>query len=246
MVTVILAIAAQIVQEARRTRLLWLLAGLAAAALGVAGFIGAASLAEARQNQAAVVAALLRVASVFLVAAFTVASIAREQADKGQELLLALPVPRAAWLFGKLTGFGLVALAPALLFGALAVAAAPPMAALVWSVSLLCELWIVAAFAVLAALSLSSVAAALSATLAFYLLARAAAGLVLLARERGGSLVLETIAALLPNLDQFARADWLVYGDAGPAQLARVAAQAALYLALLAALTLADLYRKEL
>lgn len=245
MLKTIAAIARQLVQEAWSTRLPWLLGGLTLAALGAGGFVGAVALTETRQTQTAVLAALLRLCAVFLVAAFAATSIAREQADKGQELLLALPVPRAAYLLGKLAGLGAVALGPALLFGALALAAAPPPAALAWSVSLLCELWIVAAFALLAALGLSSVMASLSATLAFYLLARAIAGFQMLAQERGGSAVLDLIARLLPHLDRFTRADWLVYGDAGAAQLGSVAAQTALYLPLLAALALADLYRKD-
>ena len=242
----IATLARQVVQEALHTRLPWLLLGLTAAGLGAAGFIGAVALTDTLQTQTALLAALLRMCAVFLVATFAVTSIARESADKGQELLLALPIPRAAYLLGKLAGLGVVALGPVLLFGALAFAAAPPPAALAWSVSLLCELWIVAAFALLAALGLSGVMGALSATLAFYVLARAMAGFQLLAQERGGSLVLDAIAALLPRLDGFTRADWLVYGDAGAAQLAAVAAQTALYLPLLAGLALADLYRKEL
>lgn len=246
MLHAIATIARQLAHEAWSTRLAWLLGGITLAALGMAGFIGAVALTETRQTQVALLAALLRLCAVFLVAAFAVTSIAREQADKGQELLLALALPRAAYLLGKLAGLALVALGPVLLFGALALAAAPAQAALVWSLSLLCELWIVAAFALLAALGLPGVMAALSATLAFYLLARAIGGLQLLAQERGGAPLLDLIARLLPHLDRFTRADWLVYGDAGAAQLAHVAAQTALYLPLLAALALADLYRKDL
>lgn len=237
-------IAREVVHEALRMRLAWVLAGLCALAFGLAGFIGAVALTDTRATQTALLAALLRLAAIFIVAGFTVTSIVREADEQGQQLLLALPLPRAAWLLGKLAGLGLVALAPALLFGALAFAAAPAAAALAWSVSLWCELWIVAAFALLAALGLSSALAALAATLAFYLLARAIGGFQLLAEQRGGSALLDLIGTMLPRLDGYASADWLVYGQ--PAPLGPILLHSAIAIALLAALALADLYRKEL
>ena len=51
---------------------------------------------------------MLRVASVFLVATFVITSMVREASDKGLELLLALPMPRAVYLAGKLAGFGIL------------------------------------------------------------------------------------------------------------------------------------------
>ena len=231
MLHVTTAIATQVLLEALRNRLAWVLAGLTALALGLAAFIGALTLTETVQVQTALSAALLRICAVFLVAGMVVTSMAREAADKGQEMLLALPVPRAAYLFGKLGGFALAAAIPALLFGALALLVAPALPAFVWTVSLLCELWIVAAFALLCALGIGNTLAALAATLAFYLLSRIG--------------TIDVVSALLPRLDRFTRAEWLVYGDAGLAQLAPVLGQSAIYVALLGAAALFDLYRKN-
>jgi hypothetical protein len=235
------SIAWHVVIEAARNRLGWVLAGLTALALGAAAFAGALALTESIQTQVVLGAALLRIVAVFLVAGFVVTSIAREATDKGQEMLLALALPRSAYLLGKLAGFCLVALAPALLFGAIALVFAPAPWALVWSVSLACELWIVAAFALLAALGMRQLLAALAATLAFYMLARAIGGIAALADSR----VVDVLSALLPHLDGFTRADWLVYG-AGMRELMPVLAQTALYVPLLAAAALADLYRKNI
>ncbi len=246
MFTAIATIAVHTVLEALRNRLGWLLAALTAAVLGAGAFAGQLAITESAQAQVALVAALLRLCAVFVVAGFVVTSIAREAADKGQELLLALALPRAAYVLGKLAGFFLVALMPALVFGALALVAAPPVAALVWTASLVCELWIVAAFALLCALGMAHVVTALAASAAFYLLARIVGELALLAQARSGHLIVDLLAALLPHLDQFTRAEWLVYGDAGLAQLLPVLAQTALYLPLLAAAALVDLYRKNI
>lgn len=231
MMHVAAAIATQVLIEALRNRLAWVLAGLSALVLGLAAFAGALTLTETVQVQTALAAAILRICAVFLVAGMVVTSMAREATDKGQEMLLALPVPRAAYLFGKLAGFGLAAVIPALLFGALALLVAPALPAFVWTVSLVCEMWIVAAFALLCALGIGNALAALTATLAFYLLARIG--------------TIDIVAALLPRLDHFTRAEWLVYGDAGLAHLGPVLGQTAIYVVLLGAAALFDLYRKN-
>lgn len=243
----VFAIAACTVLEARRNRFGSVLALLAAAALAACGFLGQLALTETLQLQAALLAAMLRLGAVFLVAAFVIASLLREANDKGLELLLALPMPRAAWLGGRLLGFGLVALLPALLCGALAALFAPPGQAALWALSLLCELWIMAAFSLLCALTLSQLLPALAASAAFYLLARSLSGLQLLAHGRGAiGTALDALALLLPRLDGFARTDWLVYHSASAAQLLPLLAQAAIYLALLGAAALFDLYRKNI
>lgn len=241
--------------EALRNRLLWLLLLMAAGAVAVSGFLNELALTESRQLQAALLGAVLRLAAVFLVATFVVTSMARESSDKGLELLMALPLPRAVYLFGKLAGFGALALLPALLFGALGLFFAPPAQAALWAFSLLCECWIVAAFSVLCMLTLSQVLPALAAAFAFYLLARVIAALQLLghgaasvqsASQQALNAGIDALALLLPHLDQFTRSDWLVYHSGGTAELAAIAVQTAIYVTLLAAAALFDLHRKHI
>lgn len=248
-------IAAYTLKEALRNRLLWVLGVLAAGAVGVAGFLGELALTDSAALQVALLAAVLRLSCVFLVAAFVVTSMVREANDKGLDLLLALPYPRATYVAGKLLGFCALALLPATLFGLLALLLAPPLQCLLWSVSLLCELWLVAAFGLLCVLTLTQVVPALAATFGFYLLARALGGLQLLghAQEQAASSgqrllgnAIDALAFVLPRLDTFTRTEWLVYHDGKAADLGALLAQTALYLALLGAAALFDLYRKEL
>jgi ABC-type transport system involved in multi-copper enzyme maturation permease subunit len=252
-----LTIARYTLKEAMRNRLLWLLLAAAAGAVGLSGFLQELALTESRQLQAALLAAVLRLAAVFLIATFVISSMVREANDKGLELLLALPLPRAAWLLGKLAGFGLLALLPALLFGALGLFFAPPDQAAMWALSLLCELWIVAAFSVLSMLTLKQVLPALAAAGGFYLLARSIGTLQLLGHGPGrgsggghGQAWLDAgvnlLALLLPHLDQYTRSDWLVYHNGSAAELGAILLQTALALLLLAAAALFDLYRKNI
>jgi hypothetical protein len=241
----IFTIAAYTLLEALRNRLAWVLGALALGALALGGLLGQLALTESGALQAVLLAALLRLCCVLLVASFAIAGVAREAGDKGQELLLALAMPRAAYVLGKLAGFALVALLPALLFGAMAALLAPPAWCAAWALSLWCELWIVAAFGLLCVLSLGQLPSALAATLAFYLLARAIGGLQAIAREAGAPLrmAIDALAALLPHLDQFTRSEWLVYGGA---QLGPLLAQTALCVGLLGAAALFDFYRRQL
>jgi ABC-type transport system involved in multi-copper enzyme maturation permease subunit len=253
MIPASLTIARYTLLEALRNRLLWLVLLMALGAVGVSGFLTELALTESRQLQAALLGAVLRLAAVFLIATFVVTSMLREANDHGLQMLMALPMPRAVYLFGKLAGFGALALLPALLFGALGLFFAPPAQAALWAVSLLCECWIVAAFAVLCSLTLNQVPPALAAAFSFYLLARVIGALQLLGHaaastRSAGQQVLNTgidgLALLLPHLDRFTRSDWLVYHDGTGADLAGIAAQTAIYVALLAAAALFDLYRK--
>jgi ABC-type transport system involved in multi-copper enzyme maturation permease subunit len=242
--------------EALRNRLIWLLALAALAGIGLSGFLNELALTESREVQAALLAALLRLSGVFLIATFVVTSQVREANDKGLDMLLALPIPRAAYLLGKLAGFGALALLPALLFGALLLFFAPPAQAALWAVSLLCELWIVAAFSLLCALSLHQAMPALAAVGGFYLLARSTGALQLLGHgaqdadpfgaQRAIAAGIDLIAALLPRLDQFTRTDWLLYHSGTPHALLAIVVQSAIYIALLTAAALFDLYRKNI
>ena len=96
---------------------------------------------------------------------------------------------------------------------------------------------------------------ALAAAFAFYLLARVIAALQLLGHGAGmvqsaGQQALNTgidgLALLLPHLDQFTRSDWLVYHSGSGSELAAIAAQTAIYVALMGAAALFDLHRKNI
>ncbi|HEX8610514.1 MAG TPA: ABC transporter permease [Telluria sp.] len=238
-------IAAYTLLEALRNRLAWVLAALAIGALALGGFLGQLALTESAALQAALLAALLRVCCVLLVASFVITSVVRESGDKGQELLLALAMPRAAYVLGKLAGFGLVALLPALLFGAMALTLAPAAWCAAWALALWCELWIVAAFSLLCVLTLGQAMASLAATLAFYVLARAIGSLQAMAQDAATlpRIAIDALSAVLPHLDQFARSESLLYGGA---QVAPLLAQTAIYVTLLGAAALFDFYRKDL
>jgi len=247
-------IAAMTLREAARNRLHWLLLLLAVCAAGLAGLLQQLTLTETRETQALLLSAVLRLAGAGIVACFVVTSMVREAQDGSMQWLLALPIARPVWLLGRLAGFGLFAASVACVAALLCA----PFAAMAdlghWTFSLLLELWLLAAFAAFAALSLRHPVPALALVAGFYLLARSTATLGALGRTRDGAATdglpgglawaLDALQLLLPRLDLYARGEWLAYGvrDSG---LGALAAQAAIYIALLLAAALFDLHRKE-
>ncbi len=241
--------------EALRNRLLWLLVTILLAAFMLAEFIGALAITESLETRTALLAALLRLSAVFVVSLFVISSGVRELNDKGTELVLSLPVPRASYYAGKMLGFSIFALLTAALFSCLLVLYAPASQAFLWGGSMGFELLIVTAFSLFCLFTLRQVTVALSAVMAFYLLSRTTGAIQLISQ---GSLVdpdslshqimtwmIDAIAFVLPGLDRFTASEWLIYDIGGWQDLAQIAGQTLVYLLLLSGASLFDLYRRN-
>lgn len=241
--------------EALRTRLAALVLGTLLVLLAASFFVESLAITEGARFQTGFYASSMRLASVFIVTLAVLASVTREFDDKGLDVLLALDLPRSHYVLGKLAGFlGIAAL--------IAVAAAVPLAwsaaphaALQWMISLAVELAIVAALALFCVVTFSQLTVAASFVLAFYLLARSLTAIRLMgAHPLTGAdslshqiiqFVVEALALVLPALDAWTRTAWLVDQPAAWPAVLQVAALSALYVALLAAATMFDFYRKN-
>ena len=239
--------------EALRGRWLWL-AGCAALLVGLgAGFARSLALTETQDVTLAFAAPVARLAAVLIVVLTTVASVVREKSEGTMLLALAAPVGRAAWLLGKMLGFFLVATLTGLLLAAPVLIVAPSGAALAWTASLVCELGLIAAVAMAMARVLGQIAPAVSAALAFYVLARVLHVVLLLGERAQNYSDLEAVApalrivrAVVPRLDLFTRTDWLLYTPPSWASLWPVLLQALLYVSLALAAAIIDLRRAQL
>ncbi|MCC6611462.1 MAG: ABC transporter permease [Burkholderiales bacterium] len=242
--------------EAARSRLPWLIGLVLLASLAVAGFLQQVALIEVREVQGAIIAALLRACAVFFVVLFVVTSMVREANDKFLELALSQPLPRAGYLLGKFLGFAAVAGVTAVALGLPLLLFASAARVSAWTLSLFGELLIMAAVSLFCVLTLSHVVAALSAVAGFYLLARSIAALQIIARPSEENIALgpriadwiaHGIALAMPRLDRMTQSAWLT--DSGSVvvhDLTSAAAQTAIYVALILAAALFDLYRQEI
>lgn len=254
MLRVVRPIARATVLEARRSRMLWLVGAVLVLGVVAASFLHQVAIIESTQIQAVVVSALLRACAVFLTAAFIVMSMVREFNDKVLELMLAQPTPRAVYLVGKFVGFSTAAIILAAVLGLPLLALAPFKHVAVWTLSLACELVIVAAMSLFFVMTLTHIVPALAAVLGFYLLARSITALQLIAAaaestrwtDRAADWIVSGIAWVLPRFDQMTQAAWLV-GEMPPISvLGAVLAQTAIYTLLLVSAAQFDLHRQNL
>lgn len=242
--------------EAQRTRLALLAVVVLAFVWAGSLFIHQIAITESDRLQWSFYASGSRLASVLVLALYITSSMVREFNEKGLELVLALDLPRASYLLGKLAGFIAVAALLALLSGAPTMVYAPPVVAGVWSASLFCELTIVAALSVFCIVTLRHVLPAVMLVFGLYLLGRSITAMRLMAEtDLLGSLGparpavdfgVEALAYLVPALDRFALTEWIAERSVTSAVLAPIALQTALAVTVLVTAALFDFYRREI
>jgi Cu-processing system permease protein len=252
----ITTIAGITVQEGMKTRLLPLVLGVLVLGVVLASFAGSLATTEGDQIQSALLGSYLRFAGVLLSSLFVLNSQVREFNDKGLDLVLALPVPRGGYFFGKLVGFALIALQITMLFTFVLLFYSSVDQVALWGVSLFFELLIVITLSLLCLFTFSQVPAAFISVFAIYILSRSVSSLILVGQ---GPIMphraiinwlmnqtMEGLAFVLPALDRFTSSEWLVYGTGTLEDLLFVASQGVIYVALLSAAALIDFYKKNL
>lgn len=241
--------------EALRTRLPWAVVGVAVVLLLASVFVRSLALTESERIQIGFLGACLRIAAVFLVCLHVIASMLREAQDKVTELLLSLDIARLEFLAGKAVGYMGVAAGICALLWIPVAALAPIGAAVAWLVSLVLEAWVVVGAALFCVLTFNQLLLSASFVLAFYVLARSMAAVILIAsagviadNSASHAVLTGTVKAVglvLPRLDLFTRTAWLLGQESGWPALPGLAGQALLYLLLLLAAAAFDLYRKN-
>lgn len=241
--------------EAVRNRLGWVALIVVGIALGAAQFLSQVALTESARIQGALIAAILRATAVFIVATFVITSMVREANDKVNELLLSQPAPRSSYFLGKFAGYAGVACCVALGFSLPLALFAPGTQVGLWGLSLACELLIVTAVSLFCVISLTQVPPAFAATAGFYLLARSIEAMQVIAAAPVGASeswidaavkwIVDAIALVMPALDRMTLTSWLLEGPPLAGEFAGVLAQTALYVVLIGAASMFDLYRKN-
>jgi ABC-type transport system involved in multi-copper enzyme maturation permease subunit len=251
----LLTIAYYTLLEAARNRLIYVVGLILAIGLAFAIFLKQVAITESGDVQLAFLAALFRVAAVFIAASFVIVSQVREANDKVMEWLLTRDLSRAQYLFGKMFGYLGIALALAILFTAPLCFFAAPSRAAMWGLSLLFELSIVTALSLFCVLTFNQVVGSLAAVVAVYALSRSMAALQLIGASRASdgnflfdrvaNTALEGIAFFLPRLDLFTQTGWLLGRSAFDINMSYLVLQSAIYIALLSLAALFDLKRKN-
>jgi ABC-type transport system involved in multi-copper enzyme maturation permease subunit len=253
--------------ETLRSRFFWLALGLIALCSLCSLFLAQLAIFEISQFQTGILGGLLRLVAVLLMSLLSVASLVREGNDRTLALMLSRAVTRRQYVLGKFLGFALPGLLLALACGftVLPFSSATPTA--IWTVSLLLELFVLLSASLFFTLAIGQFVGSMALLCCFYLLARSLSAMRILAHHplsdnalsgSISSLVLDSLAYLLPPLDRLTQSAWLAYGGAGGDMqlsltsadnllgLAQLGLQCLLFSVLLLSATLFDFYRREL
>ena len=251
----IVTIARYTVLEAVRTRFAVLALVVIAVALAASFFVRELAVTESARFQTAFYAASIRFAAVFIAALYAIGSVVREFQDKGLDVMLALDLPRAHYILGKLLGFVAIA-------GAFAAAASVPLVAFAgvepaaqWALSLACELAIVATLGLFCAVTFNTLLPAASFVMAFYVLARTLSAIRLISaypvsaaealHQRFLNGAVEALAWIVPALDRWTQTSWLVDQPPFWSALATLGGQSLVFVTVVAAAAVFDMHRKN-
>ena len=241
--------------ESMRNRLLWLSILMMIIGFVLVEFVGDLAITEHKATQLAVLAVFLRLSAVLLMALFVVSSSLRELQDKTLEMILAMSIRRSSYYLGKLLGYVQLAVLMGLAFGILLLIYAPFEQVLIWSISLILELILVVALALVMLFTFKQTPAALTGVFIVYLASRVVTSLYLMSQhpivayDSIGQKFMDGFVGMmtwvLPDLSRFTQTEWLVYSSADWSQLLPILVQTVIYLCLLSAVALFDFYRKN-
>ncbi len=241
--------------EAGKRRFVLLFAAAMLLSIAISVYAASLSMLEKQQTMAAFYGFFMRLFSAGLMAAWVIMTEGKAQDQGSAPLFLALPINRIQYLFARLCGYaGIMAIG--LLVLSLPLLALPvsttTLLAWVWSAG--CELLIVIMLALALVLIFSQPVVCLFLFTVFYLFARSSGEFwrhsetilsgesVLSERVMASSLKL--ITYLVPRLEEFASASWLLR-DAVPAMVLRnTSIETVIYVLLLLAIAVERIYRR--
>ncbi len=240
--------------ELTRARLWWIALALILLGSGIAEFVATIAITETGQHRLVFYAAIVRLGAVFVLGTLVLTSTLREFDDKVAELTLSRPVSRSEWYLGKLLGY----CGAGMLFSVLVsipLILQVPAQGLFWCASLMLELTVMISAALAFAITVRQITLVLCAVAGFYFLARGIAGVALISRgptvdaslasNQFMATLIDLLAYLLPELDKFTKAAWLVEAVPSGTVLGMLAVQTVVYASLLSAVGLFDMHRRN-
>lgn len=249
-----LGISSYTLLEAWRNRFPALVLGVIAILYVIGIFVRELAITESVQVQIGFIAASTRLAAVFVVALYVLQGLARETQDKIAEIIFSLDLPRAVYVLGKFLAYAGLCVVVSAICALPVVTLAPGGAALAWSASLVLELWLVAAASVFCMVTFSQLLPAATFVAGFYLLGRSISAIQLMSRStlagddwgaQAAAVVADLISLLLPRLDAFTQTAWLLEAHPLAITPASLAVQVLIYVFLLLAAAMFDLYRRN-
>jgi hypothetical protein len=242
-----------VVLTALRDRLFASLVGLLVLVFGLSLYVGSGAVLEKGEMVIAFAAGGARATLMLGFTVFTAFHMERIYETREIEAILARSISRTRFVLSYWAGMMVVALLlmlPALLF--VFVFALSFVGAAWWGASLILEASVILAFGLFAAVTLERAIPTIFTTIGFYGLCRLVSfvlGIAVHGEQDGINRItnplFETIALFIPRLDLFCQSRWLIYGPDAGEKLTLIPVQAVVFVALLLAMTVFDLRRKQ-
>ena len=209
----------------------WLLIGLVGMsflAVALSMFLGGTALVEEQHMSLAYMSGLNRLILVTGFILFICFHVRRSLDNKEIDALLSKPISRSYFIISYWVSFlilNILVNIPVFIIiaglGNIFYTETSIYGVFIWSLSLICEISLISAFAILSSLILKSAVGSVMACYCFYLLSRMISfftSIEMPLSERGSNIiekimgkVLEGVSALLPRLDQYANTEWVIY-----------------------------------
>lgn len=238
----------------------WLFLGLVllvAAAYGLSVFTGSTALVEQSEMSIAYFAGSSRIVLMIGLIVFVCFHVRRLFDNREIESMLSKPISRSTFIISYWLGFVILAVIATIPIVVIMETVYTPnhLGLLYWVASLILELSIVIAFALVAALMLGSAVSSVMASFSFYFISRLM-GFFVAALAQPSNLtsgiagpfmghVLKAISTIIPRLDLYAKSSWLIYGIEGQKDLWIFQVQSIVFIGLLLAMAIFDFKRKE-
>jgi hypothetical protein len=240
--------------EAWRNRFPVLVLAVIAVLYVIGMFVRELAITESTQVQVGFVAASTRLAAVFVVALYVLQGLAREAQDKIAEIIFSLDLPRAIYVLGKFLAYATLCAVVSAICALPVVILAPGGGALAWGASLMLELWLIAAASVFCMATFSQLLPAATFVAGFYLLGRSITAIQLMSTStlagndwgaHAAAIIADSLSLLMPRLDAFTQTAWLLEARPVPITAGSMIAQMLIYVGLLLAAAMFDLYRRN-
>ena len=225
---------------------------------GFSVFVGTTALVEQQQMSMAYFSGSSRIVIAIGLIVFVCFHVRRAFENREIESVLSKPISRTQFVFGYWLGFcvlGLLSVIP--VFLVMFLFYSPDISGLLlWCTSLVLEIFIMLAFAMLASLIMNSAVSSVLSSFCFYIITRLM-GFFNAALQDEKSLLgtgkfggflessMKLISSCMPRLDLFAKSDWLIYGLGDQTDIWVFPVQATIFISLLLSFAVFDFKRKQ-
>ncbi len=224
--------------------------------IAISIFLGSTMLVEQQQTSSVFIAGGSRLTLAIGMILFVCLSVNRAFENKEVEFMLSKSISRQQFILAYFLGFCLSSMLIfiPLLLSIFIITNADKIGLIMWSITLILEIFLIIIFALLVSLILKNSFSAIMSCFAFYLISRLMGMFVMaidLPRDLSSAnnhwlaMILKLFSVLFPRLDLFAQSSWLVYGIKDYSQLSIIFMQFLIYFSLLIFMAFHDFKKKQ-